>query len=59
MQVEKKVKIYNSNNKHQKNKEYPYLFDLKGLSVIVHYELHFFPNPQISSHIQRELHCNN
>ena len=31
---------------------------LKGLSVIVHSTLHFFPNPQIFLHNQRELHCN-
>ena len=31
---------------------------LKGISVIVNPKLHFFPNPQIFVHIQRELHCN-
>ena len=25
----------------------------------MNYKLHFFPNPQISLHIQREFHCNN
>ena len=28
-------------------------------SEITHSKLHFFPNPQICLHIQRELHCNN
>ena len=32
---------------------------LKGLSVIVNSKLHFFPNPQIFWHIQRELQYNN
>ena len=32
---------------------------LKGLSVIDHSKLHFFPNLQIFWHIQRELHCTN
>ena len=31
---------------------------LKGVPVITHSKLHFFPNHQIL-HIQRELHCNN
>ena len=34
-------------------------WSLKGLSVIVNSKFHFFPNPQIFLHIQRERHCNN
>ena len=32
---------------------------LKIVSVMVISKLHFFPNPQIFLHIQRELPCNN
>ena len=32
---------------------------LQGLPVIVYSKLHFFPNPQVPLHIQKELHSNN